>query len=147
MRHYRLLLLFIMFGINISSLVSQKITWYYPWNNMLNKLEVAKLDTIPILHNGTNYRILKIDNFNNYVTNVTVSSFLTETEIFRLPEMKDYKENIILDVMLPLNMETTPNNKIGAQFFLVKFYGKELCKKQLQSYVLWQSTPFLASFC
>ncbi|MGV8914034.1 MAG: hypothetical protein ACOH1X_01160 [Kaistella sp.] len=112
---------FITFFLNCSS--SQTPTWYYAWNNTVNTLEAASdSEIIPALINGSNYRILKINNFaGETFKDFTYQSRNSKIEIFQLPLMQNHSNGNILDLILPLRKNEKLYDTGRDKYFLLKF--------------------------
>lgn len=117
---------FILFLLIHSSIVNAKdIDIFYPWNNVVEKMTLASQnEIIPILQKGTNYRIVKIDNFKgNTINKIIVNSNLTKVDIYLLPIIRDYDNNRMLDLMIPIKLNEEITDNIPYKYFLLKFYG------------------------
>lgn len=124
-KHTRLFITLLISFLSYGCSSSQEIEWYYPWNNQINNItKVEQVETVPILLNGSNYRILKITSFKaNNVNRITIFSNNSTVECFQLPIIKNYKKNQILDLIVPIKSEIIFEDKNSINFFLLKFKG------------------------
>lgn len=103
---------------------AQNSNWYYPWKNNISNLESSS-DTpiIPLLIDGYNYRILKIENFSgNVIHDFDYSCDIATVEIFQLPLMENHSGEDILDLILPIDNLALKDNNVD-KYFLVRFKG------------------------
>jgi hypothetical protein len=139
----RFKLLLFAFAVVSQIAITQNITWYYTWNNSINDLEKAHDEKIPVLYNGSNYRIMKVEGFTNQIDKIEIYSSNVSTEIFRLPIMEDYNRDLILDVMLPMSEKNTLiNRRVTDQYFLVKFMGKQHGEDTVNFYIISEKQRF-----
>ncbi|MFD2905882.1 hypothetical protein [Sphingobacterium anhuiense] len=117
MRKIHFLFLIFYFGINVAN--AQKADWYLPWENEISRLAVDKVEAIPILLKGSNYRILKISGTDANRITFKSSSKKVKISFSYLPSIKNYNNQSILDAVLPLEMQDLSRER----FFLVKFEG------------------------
>lgn len=123
-RRFLILLCFTIF-FNCAS--TQNSTWYYSWQNNYNKLESSPdNEMVPLLVNGKNYRILRINNLNGKTfKGFNYKSNNSKIEIFQLPLMKDHADHNIFDLILPLRVGDSFQEVQGDKFFLMTFEGKK----------------------
>lgn len=123
MKKVYLLLLLVLFI--YSHAVSQEIQWFYPWQNDLRKLiKVEENETLPILKNGSCFRILKISNFQgDRINGIIVFSNNVIIECYQIPVITNYTQYKILDLMLPIENNKKLNDGNRTKYFLLKFKG------------------------
>lgn len=110
---------------NFSLCFSQTMEVYYPWDNDLRKLSQAEFsEEIPLLLNGSNYRIVKIKDFKGRrINKFAFKANNTKIEAFELPIIKNYQNNNILDLMIPLSSNMQLEGNQNDRYFLFKFIG------------------------
>ena len=123
MKQFILILLFIM--LHLQQSFSQSFEVYCPWKNDLSKLvKTNKNDVMPLLKNGSNYRIIKIRDFQgNRINKVVFQSTTTKIQLFQLPQIKNYQNEDILDLMVPIKSNTLLEGRGKDKYFLIKFSG------------------------
>ncbi|WP_300603500.1 hypothetical protein [Niabella sp.] len=124
---------FILILINLSNCnttIAQPVTWYIPWQNKTSNLQVVpNTQAIPVLLNSKNYRILKVRNTTTFgiklsFSKIIVSNKNVSVKISSLPAMRDFKNNEILDVILPLNLtQSITLPPISSAYFLIEYSG------------------------
>ncbi|WP_160069584.1 hypothetical protein [Sphingobacterium bovisgrunnientis] len=114
---YKALVFIFCFIFNVA--LAQQAKWYLPWDNEVSKLTVDKVEGIPILLKGVNYRILKISGANSNKITFKCSSSKVKVSFNYLPSIKNYSKRTILDAILPLEMQELSQE----MYFLVKFEG------------------------
>lgn len=99
--------------------LAQKANWYLPWENDVSRLNEDNIRGIPILLEGTNYRVLKISGLNNKKVSFKSKSNNVKISFSYLPLIKNYSNKEIIDAVLPLEMQELTKDR----YFLVKFEG------------------------
>lgn len=112
---------------DVGNIYAQTITWYYPWENAIQKLEAARAtETIPLPLKGKDFRILKITNNSSKLVTLTGYSAVSQgvsIEVYSLPVIRNFNNRPILDLMQPFQGGMISINKGAAAYFLVKYKG------------------------
>lgn len=128
MKRLSLLKVFVLLSLiscKVNSQTNPKI--YYPWELNPSKFQEDRSHIIPLNINGSNYRILEINNFvGTKIISITSNEGGNDkTTITELPLLKDYEGNNIVDVIVPikLNEPLSDSYNNSTRYFLVKVQG------------------------
>lgn len=106
---------------------AQAVSWYYPWDNAIQKLEAAKTsEIVAIPLNGKAYRILKVSNNTSkqlVLGNYSIEGNSASVKLDVLPVIQNFNNSAILDLIQPFSNRPISLNKGEAVYFLVQFTG------------------------
>jgi hypothetical protein len=100
--------------------------FYYPWELQVSSLQLDESDSIPVCLDGTNYRIICIENFEgSLIKSVEQKNKNLQIELSFLPQFEDYSKKIIIDAILPLRYNENLVNFLDVKnkYFLLEIKG------------------------
>ncbi len=122
------------------------LSWFYAWETNPNQLIIDNNNFIPLNKNGSNYRIVRIDNFSGSVIKTLLnSSKNVDISISELPIFSDYKGKNMIDVVVPLKDNYKLEGSIPNQtrYFLVKLTGRVMGKQDFSITIQTNNATYL----